>query len=119
MELTNDSKLLRIFIGEIDKIGHQPLYEAIVFAARKEGLAGATVLKGIMSYGATSNVHTAKIIDISEDLPIVVEIVDLEEKINAFMNIVCPLMEKAGCGGLITIEKAGVLYYNPRHKKGV
>jgi PII-like signaling protein len=117
MELNGDSKLLRIFIGEIDKLGTQPLYEAIVFAARKEGMAGATVLKGIMSYGATSNVHTAKLIDVSEDLPVVVEIVDREEKVNAFMNIVCPMMENAGCGGLITIEKAGVLYYKPRPKK--
>lgn len=117
MELNGDSKLLRIFVGEIDKIGHQPLYEAIVFAARKEGLAGATVLKGIMSYGATSHVHTAKLIDVSEDLPIVIEIIDHHEKINAFVEVASALLEKAGCGGLITIEKAGMLYYKPRPKK--
>jgi PII-like signaling protein len=111
MELSPDSKLLRIFIGEIDKIGHQPLYEAILFAARKQGLAGCTVLRGIMSYGASSIVHTAKLIEISQDLPIIVEIVDHEEKINAFVGNVDKLMEQANCGGLITLEKAEVLYY--------
>jgi PII-like signaling protein len=115
MELNHDSKLLRIFIGESDKIGHQPLYGAILFAARKQGLAGCTVLRGIMSYGASTRVHTAKWIEISEDLPIVVEIIDQEEKINAFAGQVDALMDEAGCGGLMTIEKAGVLYY--KHKK--
>ena len=116
MELPTDSKLLRIFIGEIDKIGHRPLYEAILLEARKQGLAGCTVLRGIMSFGASTRVHTAKFIDISEDLPIVVEIVDHEDKINAFAEVVDALMEQAACGGLMTIEKAGVLYYKPRKK---
>ncbi|MBS1747277.1 MAG: DUF190 domain-containing protein [Bacteroidetes bacterium] len=115
MELKYDSKLLRIFIGESDKVGHQPLYSAILFAARKQGLAGCSVLRGIMSFGASTRVHTAKWIEISEDLPIVVEIIDHEEKINAFAHLVDEMLEKAGCGGLMTIEKAGVLYY--RHKK--
>lgn len=113
--MDTDSRLLRIFIGEMDKVGHQPLYEAIVFAARKQGMAGATVIKGIMSYGASTRVHTAKLIDISEDLPIIVEIVDEEEKINAFVPLVSQLLEQAGCGGLVTIEKAFVLYY--KHRK--
>ena len=117
MELAEDSKLLRIFIGDIDKIGHQPLYEAILFAARKNGMAGCTVLKGIMSFGASTNVHTVKLIEICDDLPVVVEIVDHDEKINAFVDVVNELMEKANCGGLITIEKARVLYYKPRAKK--
>ena len=117
MELSRDSKLLRIFIGEIDKIGHQPLYEAILFAARKQGLAGCTVLRGIMSFGASSRVHTAKLIEISQDLPIIVEIVDHEEKINAFIESVDKLMEQANCGGLITLEKAEVLYYKHGPKK--
>lgn len=117
MELSRDSKLLRIFIGSIDKLEHQPLYEAIVFAARKDGLAGATVIKGVMSYGASSLVHTAKLIDISEDMPIIVEIVDHGDKINEFVNIASSMMEQANCGGLITIEKAEVLYYKSRHKK--
>jgi hypothetical protein len=114
MELNADSKLLRIFIGENDKIGHQPLYETILFAAKKSGLAGCTVIRGIMSFGASSRVHTAKLIDISQDLPIIVEIVDQEEKINAFAVEVDTLIEKAACGGLITIEKASVLYYKSR-----
>lgn len=117
MELSRDSKLLRIFVGEIDKIGHQCLYEAILFAARQNQMAGCTVLRGIMSFGASSVVHTAKFIDVSEDLPIVVEIIDHEDKINAFAEVASQLMEKAGRGGLITIEKADVLYYKPRRKK--
>lgn len=115
MELNGDSKLLRIFIGEADKIGHQCLYEAILMAAKKQGLAGCTVTRGIMSYGASSRVHAARLIEISQDLPIIVEIVDKEENINAFLPSVDAFMEKAGCGGLITIEKAGVLYYKPAH----
>lgn len=110
-KLNADSKLLRIFIGENDKLDHRPLYEALLFAAKKQGLAGATVMRGIMAYGASTRVHTAKLIDISQDLPIVVEIVDHEEKINAFLNTVNDFMDKAGCGGLVTLEKAQVLYY--------
>ena len=115
MELQHDSKLLRIFIGETDKIGHQPLYEAILFTARKNGMAGCTVLRGIMAFGAASHVHTAKLIEISQDLPIIVEIVDREDKINAFAETANQLLEKVGCGGLITIEKASVLYYKSKH----
>jgi uncharacterized protein len=117
MELNADSKLLRIFIGDHDKVGHQPLYEAILFAAKKQGLAGCTVLRGIMAFGASTIVHTAKFIDISVDLPIIVEIVDQEEKVNGFVEIVDSLMQKAACGGLITIEKASVLYYKSRPGK--
>lgn len=110
-QLNPNSKLLRIFIGENDKADHQPLYEALLFAAKKQGLAGATVLRGIMGYGASTKVHTAKLIDISQDLPVVIEIVDHEDKINTFLRTVNQLMDKAGCGGLVTIEKAQVLYY--------
>jgi PII-like signaling protein len=117
MELSRDSKLLRVFIGSTDKIGHQPLYEAIVFAAKKNGLAGATVIKGIMSYGASTLVHTAKLIEISVDMPIVIEIVDHEARINDFVGIISDMMEEANCGGLITLEKAEVLYYKPMLKK--
>ena len=116
MELNGDSRLLRIFIGEADKIGHQCLYEAILMAAKQRGLAGCTVTRGIMSYGASSRIHAARLIEISQDLPIIIEIVDKEEKINEFMPSVDNLLEKAGCGGLITIEKAGVLYYKPAPK---
>lgn len=117
MELEYDSKLLRVFVGSTDKLGHQPLYEAILFEARKLGLAGCTVLRGIMSFGASSHIHTTKLIEISQDLPIVIEVVDHNEKINAFAEVTGLLLEKAGCGGLITIEKAGVLYYKSRSQK--
>jgi PII-like signaling protein len=117
MELSADSKLLRVFVGEIDKIDHQPLYEAILLAAKKEGLAGCTVLRGIMSYGASSRVHTSKLIEISEDLPIIIEIVDEEDRITAFVQKIDQLLDQAGCGGLITIEKAAVLQYKPKKKK--
>lgn len=114
MELNGQSKLLRIFVGEIDKIGHQPLYEAILLAAKQQGMAGGTVIRGIMSYGASSRVHLARLIEISEDLPIVIEIVDKQEKIDAFLPVVDKLFETCGRGGLITIEKVEVLYYNPK-----
>lgn len=115
--LNADSKLLRIFIGENDKVEHRPLYEALLFAAKKQGLAGATVMRGIMAYGASTQIHTAKLIDISQDLPIIVEIVDHEDKINRFLQTVNELMDKAACGGLVTLEKAQVLYYRSRKEK--
>lgn len=114
MELHGQSKLLRIFIGENDRIGHQPLYESVLLAAREKGMAGGTVLKGIMSYGASSRIHLARLIDLSEDLPLVIEIVDLAEKIDEFIPIVNELFEKCGRGGLITVEKVDVLYYKPK-----
>ncbi|MFI5155187.1 MAG: DUF190 domain-containing protein [Chitinophagales bacterium] len=114
MELNGQSKLLRIFVGEADKISHRPLYESILLEARNAGLAGATILRGIMSYGASSRIHTAKLIDISEDLPIVVEIVDEEKKIDAFMPVVQALFEQCGKGGLITTEMVNVVYYKPK-----
>lgn len=114
MELQGQSKLLRIFVGEIDKIDHQLLYEAIVLAAKEKGLAGATVSKGIMSFGASSRIHVARLIELSEDLPIVIEIVDQAEKIDAFIPVINDLFEKCGRGGLITSEKVDVLYYKPK-----
>ena len=106
--------MLRIFLGEIDKVGHQLLYEAILLAAKEKGLAGATVLKGIMSFGASSHIHVARLIELSEDLPIVIEIVDSDEKIGSFLPVVNDLFEKCGRGGLITVEKVDVLYYRPK-----
>jgi PII-like signaling protein len=114
MELQGQSKLLRIFVGEIDKIGHQLLYESILLAAKEKGLAGATVLKGIMSFGASSRIHLARLIELSEDLPIVIEIVDQAEKVDSFISVVNDLFEKCGRGGLITVEKVEVLYYKPK-----
>lgn len=114
MELSGQSKLLRIFVGESDRIHHQALYEAILLSAREKGLAGGTVLKGIMSYGASSHIHLARLIELSEDLPIVIEIVDQAEKIDDFIPVVNELFEKCGKGGLITVEKVDVLYYKPK-----
>jgi PII-like signaling protein len=114
VELERDSKLLRIFIGELDKVGHKPLYEALVLAAKKQGIAGATVLRGILSYGASSRIHTAKLLDLSFDLPIVVEIVDQSDKIEQFLETANAMIEEAECGALITIEKAEVIHYKTK-----
>lgn len=117
MQLQYDSKLLRIFVGEADKHAHRPLYEAILFEARNQQMAGCTVMRGIMSFGASAHVHTTKLIEISQDLPIIIEIVDHEDKINAFVEIAGKLIEQSGGGGLITIEKAGVLYYKSKKQR--
>ena len=109
MTIPSEGKLIRIFIGESDRWEGRPLYEAIVVAARRNGLAGATVVKGFMGYGAHSRIHTAKLLELSQDLPIVVEIVDAPEKIEAFM----PELERMVGDGLITLERAEVLLYRP------
>ena len=114
MNLQGQSKLLRIFTGESDRLGHDLLYEKILFAAREQGLAGGTVIRGIMSYGASSHVHRAKLIELSEDLPIVIEIIDHAEKIEAFLPAVHKLFEQCGKGGLITVENVDVIYYKPK-----
>jgi PII-like signaling protein len=112
--LKEDSKLLRIFIGDADMLHHVPLYEAILLKAKKIGLAGGTVLKGVMSFGVSSRLHTVKLLDLSTDLPVIVEIIDHEEKVRAFIEVVGSMIEEAGCGGLITVEKAEVAYYKPK-----
>src|SRR5437868_3272722 len=114
MQLERDSQLLRIFIGELDKSHGRPLYEALVYEAKKQGIAGATVLRGILSYGASSRIHSAKLLDLSFDLPIVVEIVDHNDKIEAFLETANQLIEQAACGALVTVEKAEVIYYKSR-----
>jgi len=111
MENLQDVKLLRIFIGESDHHGHIPVYEKIVLEARKAGLAGATVFKGVMGYGNTSIIHTSKILELSEDLPLIIEIVDRIDKIEKFQDVLNKIFEEANCGGLITIEKAEVIKY--------
>jgi PII-like signaling protein len=111
MRLEGEGKLLRIFIGEEDQLRHKPLYEALVQKAREMGMAGATVLRGVESFGAASVVHTAKILGLSEDLPFVVELVDTEEKIDAFIKAAGEMLEQARCGGLITEERAHVIFY--------
>jgi PII-like signaling protein len=107
MQLPHDAILLRIFIGESDRWEHKPLYEAIVLKAREMHLAGATVLRGPMGFGKSSRLHTAKILRLSVDLPLVIEMVDGEEKIQSFL----PVLDKMISGGLVTMEKVKVLEY--------
>ena len=107
MQIPHEAVLLRIFIGESDRWEHKPLYEAIVLKARELHLAGATVLRGPMGFGKSSRLHTAKILRLSMDLPLVIEIVDSEEKVQAFL----PLLNKMMGGGLLTLEKVRVIEY--------
>jgi len=111
MEITGQAVLLRIFIGESDKLGHLPLYEAIVKRAREAGLAGATVLKGVLGFGATARIRTHKILDLSSDLSLVIEIVDEDEKIEPFKHMLSEMFDEAGCGGLVTLENIRVIHY--------
>ncbi|HOK03843.1 MAG TPA: DUF190 domain-containing protein [Victivallales bacterium] len=111
MQINSNAKLLRIFIGESDKIRHKALYEVIVCEARKHCLAGATAWKGIIGFGANSRIRTSKILDLSNDLPIIIEISDEESKINSFLPILDSLFEEAKCGGLITLENISIIKY--------
>jgi uncharacterized protein len=112
VQIPHDAVLLRIFIGEDDRFEHQPLYEAIVLKAREQHLAGATVLRGPMGFGHSSRLHTTKILRLSEDLPFVIEIVDSEEQINAFL----PVLDGMMGSGLVTMEKVRVLQYGAKAK---
>ncbi|MFA5553665.1 MAG: DUF190 domain-containing protein [Phycisphaerae bacterium] len=107
MQLPSEAKQLRVFIGEADKFEGKPLYEAIVKLARSKGMAGATVIRGLMGFGADSRIRTAKILRLSEDLPIVIEIVDASEKIEALL----PELDKMIKDGLITIEQVQIFAY--------
>src|SRR5512139_3093110 len=107
MQVPNEAVLLRIFIGESDRWHHQPLYEAIVLKSRELHLAGATVLRGPMGFGKSTRLHTAKILRLSMDLPLVIEIVDSEEKIQGFLPVLDEMMK----GGLVTLEKITVIDY--------
>jgi PII-like signaling protein len=110
MDVPKEATLLRIFIGEDDKVESRPLYEAIVLKAREAHLAGATVLRGPMGFGRSSHLHTTKILRLSDDLPLVIEIVDSKEKIDAFL----PTLDSMMTGGLVTLEKAQVLRYGSK-----
>jgi hypothetical protein len=110
MNLPEECMLLRVFIGESDRYDGHPLYESIVIKAREKGLAGATVLRSPLGFGASSHLHTAKILRLSEDLPVIIEIVDTEDKINAFLPIIETMMH----GGLVTLEKARVIHYRSK-----
>jgi uncharacterized protein len=112
MQMSSEAVLLRIFIGESDRHENRPLYEAIVLKAREHHLAGATVLRGPMGFGKSSRIHTAKILQLSMDLPMVIEIVDHPEKINAFVAVLEPMM----AGGLVTLEKVSVITYRGKQE---
>lgn len=107
MRIPAEGKLLRIFVGEADQWQGRPLYEAIVLMAKKEGISGATVLKGMMGFGCKSHLHTAKLLRLSEDLPIVIEIVDSEEKVRRLL----PKLDEMVREGLMTLEKVEVVLY--------
>jgi len=111
-KLIGEQVLMRIFIGESDRYQHRPLYEALVELLRKEGFAGATVLRGVCGFGAHSVYHTQKLLDLSADLPLVVEAVDSREKIDAVMPRIDEMMD----GGMITLEKATVIRYSPKER---
>lgn len=110
MKLPPEGKLLRIFIGESDKHEGKPLYEWLVLEAKAHGLAGATVIRGLMGFGATSRIHTSKILRLSLDLPIIVEIVDTDEKIQSYITRIENVLQ----GGLVTLEKAEVQIYSSK-----
>jgi len=112
MEIPQDAILLRIFIGESDRWEHRSLYEAIVLKARESGLGGATVLRGPMGFGKTSVVHTAKSLQLSMDLPLIIEIVDSEEKVKAFL----PMLDGMISGGLVTLQEVKVIHYRGQAK---
>ena len=112
MHVPREAVLLRIFIGEDDRIKGRPLYEAIVLKAREAGLAGATVLRGPMGFGKSSTLHTAKVLRLGEDLPMVIEIVDTQEKIDAFLPVLDPMMGS----GLVTLERVQVLQYGDSNR---
>ena len=110
MQIPKQALLLRIFVGEDDRFGRSPLHEAIVLKAREMHLAGATVLRGPMGFGASSRLHTTKILRLSEDLPLVIEIVDAEDRINSFL----PILDGMMTSGLVTLEKVQVLQYGAK-----
>ena len=114
MKLEGEGKLLRIFIGESDKWNHRPLYEEIVQTARRMGMAGATVFRGIEGFGANSRVHTTRILRLSEDLPLLIEVVDTGEKIDQLIEAISPMIQE----GLITLENVHVVKYRANSGAG-
>lgn len=111
MRSFHNAKQLRIFSGESDRVHHQPLYEAVVHEAHRCGLAGATVCRGLMSYGPSSRIHTAKLLDLASELPVIIEIIDETDKIDSFLPKLNVLLETAQCGGLVTLNQVDVIRY--------
>ena len=112
-EVPKEALLLRVFLGEDDREKHLPLYEAIVLKAREMHLAGATVFRGLLGFGRSSRMHRANILQLSADLPIVIEIVEREEKVNEFL----PVLDEMMGGGLVTLEKVKVIHYRHEDRK--
>jgi len=119
MKTNSDVKILRVYTSSTDKLKHTPLYEMLVFAARRNGMAGATVHKGVMGYGGSSVVHSAKFWETNDKLPVVVEVVDESAKIDAFFEVIKPYLESVRYGCLVTIEDAKVLLYKAGGKKSI
>lgn len=111
------AKRLRIYISSTDKFKHSPLYEVLVYAAKRYGIAGATVIKGIMGYGASSEIYSSSLWELSEKLPLIVEIIDEPAKIDSFFESVRPYFDKIGKGHLITVDETGILLHRPGVKK--
>lgn len=119
MEIKGEAKLLRIFISNTDTFKHRPLYEMVVYAAKRYGMAGATVLKGTMGYGSSSVIRSVKFWEITEKLPLVIEIIDEAEKIDRFTEKILPWFEKLRYGCMITVEKAEIVLHKQGEKKGL
>ena len=117
MEITGEARMLRIYISSTDKFKHAPLYEVVVFAAKRYGLAGATVLKGFMGYGSSSVIHSQKLWEITEKLPLVIEIVDEASRIDGFVETILPYFEMIPKGGLITLEKVSIVLHKSGNQK--
>jgi PII-like signaling protein len=113
MELTGQAKLLRAYLGESDKVRHRPLYEILVQEAKSAGLAGATVSRGIMAYGASARVRTSHALDLSTDLPVIVEIIDQADRIDGFLETVHRLFEESRSGGMVIVDDVVVHRYMP------
>jgi len=114
MEIKGTGKLLRVYIGEADRYKGEPLFEKIIYKLRGEGLAGATILKAIQGFGAGSRViHTARLLRLSEDLPILIEVVDTDENIQKAIRLIEEMLQEAKCGSLMTLEKVDIIRYNP------
>lgn len=119
MEIKGEAKLLRIFISNTDKLKRVPLYEAIVYAAKRYGVAGATVVRGIMGYGSSSIIHSLKLWEVTEKIPLVIEIIDESEKVEKFIERILPWFDKLRYGCMITVEKANIVLYKQGIKKGM
>lgn len=113
MKIIGNGQLLRVFLGESDRYHGRPVYETFVLKARELGLAGATVIRGIEGYGATRRIHTAKILRISEDLPVILEIVGTVERISLMKEEIDRIFEESGCGGIVAVEEVEIIKYAP------